>query len=248
MSIIQYSYLGKFGRFGNQLFQYAFARSYAEMIGAKFEVPDWIGRRLFVGLEDDDYISCTLPYTEVDTFEWGCSNIDLLGYFQFEKALSIIKKENVHKWFTFKPEFTDNVPARDICAHLRRGDYLSHSDVFCVVSQDSYLKACDTFGLDASSLTWVSEDIRLSGYGTTQEQDMIYDFVTLMKAKVVLRSNSTFSWWAAELGGGDIYSPVIDDRLGFQDVDFVKGNHPWIIYPNYGLKATPKPVCDLVIS
>ena len=32
------------GRFGNQLHEYAACRKYAEIVGAKLEVPDWDGR------------------------------------------------------------------------------------------------------------------------------------------------------------------------------------------------------------
>ena len=44
---LQMSTLGANGRFGNQLFQYAFARRYAETHGLELAVSDWVGRDLF---------------------------------------------------------------------------------------------------------------------------------------------------------------------------------------------------------
>lgn len=46
-SAISMSSLGKFGRFGNQLFQYAFLRICAQKSGAVVECPPWIGQTLF---------------------------------------------------------------------------------------------------------------------------------------------------------------------------------------------------------
>lgn len=45
--VIATSSLGAIGRFGNQVFQYAFAALYADRHGLALETPDWIGRRLF---------------------------------------------------------------------------------------------------------------------------------------------------------------------------------------------------------
>lgn len=44
---IQFTRLGSYGRFGNQLLQYGFLRLYAAKFGLSIECPDWIGRDLF---------------------------------------------------------------------------------------------------------------------------------------------------------------------------------------------------------
>ena len=52
MNKVQVSCLGGMGRFGNQLFQYAFAKSYADKYNCILEIPsDWIGWKIFE-LED----------------------------------------------------------------------------------------------------------------------------------------------------------------------------------------------------
>src|SRR5262245_49493375 len=98
--VVQCTTLGSFGRFGNQLFQYAFARAYAERYGALLEVPDWIGRRLF-GVTDP-YPSRALPRTAQDCIPWGEVNIDLFGYFQKRECLSILSRDRLRRWFRIR--------------------------------------------------------------------------------------------------------------------------------------------------
>ena len=45
--VLTMSILGKLGRFGNQLFQYAFLRICASQIDARVECPVWVGQYLF---------------------------------------------------------------------------------------------------------------------------------------------------------------------------------------------------------
>ena len=88
-AVVSLSSLGHIGRFGNQLFQYAFVRLYAREHGLVAQVPDWIGRDLFD--LDDPLPAGPLPVvneTQVDMFaslnrESGqvFANCDLEGYF-----------------------------------------------------------------------------------------------------------------------------------------------------------------------
>src|SRR5919202_2877616 len=57
--VLTMSCLGKLGRFGNQLFQYAFLRICAERSGSRVECPFWIGQTLFG--HKDASISQQLP-------------------------------------------------------------------------------------------------------------------------------------------------------------------------------------------
>lgn len=111
-SILTMSSLGKLGRFGNQLFQYAFLRICARQAGAQVECPSWIGQSLFGHAEPPisqqlapaieqldqgetlfDAIPEFISYIEkmagassirvgVEALEQGLSNVDLWGFFQ----------------------------------------------------------------------------------------------------------------------------------------------------------------------
>lgn len=112
-TVLTMSSIGQLGRFGNQLFQYAFLRICAEKSGAKVECPPWIGQTLF-GHNDApiskrlppaierkgegeslfDVIPEFIPYLEKiaetkssrvgsEVLETGLANVDLWGFFQF---------------------------------------------------------------------------------------------------------------------------------------------------------------------
>lgn len=49
--MISFRKLGRFGRFGNQLFQYTGTRLYAESNGFDFSFPNWIGSKIFKGVK-----------------------------------------------------------------------------------------------------------------------------------------------------------------------------------------------------
>jgi hypothetical protein len=83
------STLGQNGRFGNQIFQYAYLRLYASNCGAAVETSDWIGRDLFS--IDDPLVTSRLPSLHEGSFdaalalrggERPAANVDLVGYFQ----------------------------------------------------------------------------------------------------------------------------------------------------------------------
>lgn len=115
--VLTMSSLGKLGRFGNQLFQYAFLKICAKNSGAKVECPPWIGQTLFGNYDAPisqrlppaievngvretlfDTIPEFIPYLEklagdssyrVDSkaIEDGIVNVDLWGFFQVHTRL-----------------------------------------------------------------------------------------------------------------------------------------------------------------
>lgn len=226
--IIQIRSLGSYGRVGNQLFQYAFARGYAEAIGAKLETPPWIGQYLFEDVHDP-LPSLDLPTLSVDEHPEGHTNVNLHGYFQYGKCFDYYTLDKVREWYTFREDLIEKYyPANiDLAVHLRRGDYTTqYADTFCTVSLDSYRRAILEQGYNTDRLTVVSE---INPTVTPIEgAEWLEDFFTLNAAKVLFRANSTFSWWAGTLGNHQaIYSPVVEGLRGPRnDVKFIKGNHP----------------------
>jgi len=249
--IVSVSCLGKWGRFGNQLFQYAFARAYAEKYQCRLETPRWIGQELF-DIHDPPISRTLIRHHNSSLPPTGQTNIDLLGYYQNAQCLRFMTRSWLKQLYMFKDEWVSRFPNPKepyVAAHLRRGDYVSKfSDVYCVVSEKSYIRACEKFGIDKSKIVWVSEenptvDEELSRRGL----GFLPDFFKLINADVVLRSNSTFAWWAGVLGNGKVFSPVVDDKTGWQDVDFVEGNWPKLV-DTKNTKGS-KPVCtDLFLE
>jgi hypothetical protein len=198
------------------------------MHNAVLETPVWFGQTFFD--IDDPPVSRPLPRMPLDCLPWGQANIDLFGYFQFQEAVANLSVTELRRWYSFKPEWAayfQRARPYYIAAALRRGDYLQMSDVFAIISEDSYLIACERYGLDSNALIFVGEELRTDNPPLdNQGLGFLTDFLTVMNADVVLRANSTFSWWAALLGGAKVYSPLVEHLTGYQTVEYVEGNWP----------------------
>lgn len=141
---ITMSSLGSNGRFGNQLFQYAFMKFYSLRHGLKMAVPDWSGRKLF-GLKDPSSDRLALPelafngFSDADTALWDAADppldVDFFGYFQeipscWQMHRSLLKtlfalpareSKALDQWCA---EITGNGRRELIAIHVRRQDYL----------------------------------------------------------------------------------------------------------------------------
>ena len=212
------------GRFGNQMFQYATARAYAELHNVSLHTQPWVGQEIFE-LSDQPYKK--LPLAEFDVLPIGKTDITLHGYFMHSDATKILNTQKLRQWFRLRPKWRNLINQVEIAAHLRYGDYIDLAGIYCLITKESYVKACQKFGLDSKSITWVSEEttnkIKIDG-----KLNFLPDFIVLMTAKTLFRANSSFSWWAATLNNGNVYSPIVEARTGWNDVDFVHGNWPRI--------------------
>jgi Glycosyl transferase family 11 len=129
--VLTMSSLGKLGRFGNQLFQYAFLRICAQKRGARVECSPWIGQTLFghydapiaerlppaieyqdLGENLFDKIPEFIPYLEKlaeakssrigpEALDFGLGDVDLWGYFQFHTQ--VLKPYQPYFRFLFQP-------------------------------------------------------------------------------------------------------------------------------------------------
>ena len=141
---IMCSALGTYGRFANQLLQYAMTRLYAEDHGLTAEFTDWIGRDLF-GF-DDPLLGAPLPeLSEKDADLLGAlsgrdnrdlAGRDLWGYFQKDSRDFAGHRDRFRRLFTPRPELAAvtegwraklNAGGRPLVAlHLRRGDFVTN--------------------------------------------------------------------------------------------------------------------------
>lgn len=230
--IIQFKRLGKSGRFGNQLFQYIFARAYAEKYNAVLEIPHWIGEKIFKNVSHRKP-TCKLSETRLDQVPWGQVNIDLYGYFQKKQFTDIVSESKVRDWLQFKDKWIKRFKKKEkysIVAHLRRGDYVvKYSHHFCIVTKESYVRACKKYALPQDKVTWLSEETQKHISELSNKLQFLPDLFSTINADVLLRANSTFSFWGGFFSKGKVYSPLVENRVGPCDVDFIEGNSAKIV-------------------
>ena len=226
--IVQVTRLGKMGRFGNQIFQYLFARAYAEKYDAILEIPNWVGQKIFKNVEHPKP-SVKLPTTKTDQVKWGMVNIDLGGYFQRKEFIDILSETKIRSWLQFQDRWEKRFPKEatfSVVAHLRRGDYISKfSNEYCEISKESYLRACDKFNIPKKNIRWVSEETQIKDPRLDDDLQFLPDFFLMVNADVLLRANSTFSFWAGFFNKNEVYSPVVRGKAGLNTVEFIEGNH-----------------------
>lgn len=222
------------GRFGNLLFQYAHARAWAEKNSYELCLPPWIGEKVF------EIPEAVRPEKYPRDVVWSPENLR-----QNQRDLIYTRKQ-VREWFRFRPEIADRLyghepPPGFAVLNVRQGqDYLDAGLV--VISGESYMAAALSRGFNLSQTEYETDtdptllegfggDILSSGLNTTMA--CIPSFYRLMKADTLFRANSTFSWWAATLGHGRVFSPVIVGLKGGipnQRCDnFVDGNWPRMV-------------------
>ena len=137
--ILAHSLLGQNGQFGNQLFQYAFTRLFAEKLQRGACVPKWAGSTLFA--LDDPPVVQVYPHHRDLTHKWDESQLnvyaadippclDISGYFQFHTSYYAPHKERIREWFSptaeiearFGTAMVAMVGHRTlVCLQLRRG-------------------------------------------------------------------------------------------------------------------------------
>jgi len=209
------------------LFQYVFARDYAETYNATLEIPEWIGEKIFKNVSHQRP-SCRLLLTDKDRIPWGDVNIDLWGYFQKKEFINNLSAKKIRRWLQFKDEWLERFKKKDaysLIAHLRRGDYVTkYSNNFCIVTKESYINACRKYSLPVEKITWLSEETQKFTPELDNDLQFLPDFFSMINADVLLRSNSTFSLWAGFFNKNKVYSPLVKDKVGFSDVEFVEGN------------------------
>lgn len=140
--IVTMSTLGNYGRFGNQITQYAFLKIYAKEHGFSVETPgNWVGHSLFGKREQS--ISRQLPRIQqssqdpqlerlLNTHE-PLQNIDIQGYFQYHTSFYAQYKNYFRSLFKPLPEieapllealkYLRTIGKTLVGLHLRRGDY-----------------------------------------------------------------------------------------------------------------------------
>jgi len=171
--IITFSRFGNYGRFANQVFQYAFLKLYAKKHNLKLQLPYWIGQYLF-GHNDEpvsgdfkkinDIVSNDSSYLAKDSPIAGSAhpiiNADISGYFQYHTSYYAPNKDFFRSLFCpigEAKEVTDRLIEKlkskgktIISLHLRRGDY----GTFSAPSSRCFFVAPSSWYLDWLKQNW----------------------------------------------------------------------------------------------
>ncbi len=238
----QISTLGSNGRFGNQIFQICYGLAVATKYDRLLEIPDnWCGLDIF-DVSDRvvprKEIFTNTPQTYVDQQLSGNSledyqAIDLYGYWQNQRSIDLYSKADVQSWLKFKPWVTEmfarKSASKRIVVHKRRGDYVRQPNHYCSITDTSFDKAVEQvkakYG-EAFVMEITEESPTRNAYCEAFGLDFLADFMLMVNADYLVRSNSTFSLVAGWFSDVKVFAPVVADKVGWNDVDFVEGNWP----------------------
>jgi hypothetical protein len=180
--MLAFNHLGKLGRLGNQMFQYAALRGISANRGYDFAIPPSVFRNTWADhqlLEVFDlphlprsnikYLSNgRAPIAREKHFEFDeilftqCPDeSSLLGFFQSEKYFQCIS-QSIREDFTFRPHIKDpcehmmNEVGDAISLHVRRTDYTTNTN-HTALGIEYYEKALQFFPSDAAVIIFTDD-------------------------------------------------------------------------------------------
>jgi hypothetical protein len=230
---------------GNRLFQYCWAREIAEKKGFCFITDPIPGfpetYKILPGKKIDNNVLFTgvCPSTGAPTQIFNMNEIydhsgkiTIHGYPQRYEYYAF-NKNNISKWLTIENEELYDVPDEyDIVLHVRLGDYLNSGWNLSIEYYKSILKKEKYKNAYIITDDPNNQEIyKLIDFGCILKDNSMFgsmaymaDFVFAKKAKKIIISPSTFSWWAAFLGEGIVYfpsglSPIWGKSPGINNID-----------------------------
>ncbi len=198
--MITYRQLGRNGRLGNQLWQIASTLGIALRRGEAAGFPYWRYQPYFS--VPDEF------FPDLD----AAPSRDLgLDYLQDVRFLNGVEAE-VRRYFRPAPDVWSRLSRRfdgaltlahKTSVHVRRGDYLQHSDLFPPLPLSYYAEAMDLtegpYLIFSDDIEWCRRHLPDGCY--FMDHNMDFEDLFLMAAcDEHITANSTFSWWAAWLG------------------------------------------------
>lgn len=220
-------YVNIIGGVGNQLFQiaagYAYSKKYdkkliinptrwfagqgtnpaiyKDTIFKNFEYGSLPLTRDVIGIHEKRFNYDELPY--------HLGNVSLNGYFQSLKYFEEVKDEFIS--LLNLPEINENLKI-DVGLHIRRGDYLKHPTIHHVCHTDYFEHFFEKFkDRDIKVFTddpnHVMNEFARYKFDILKADSDIKELACMTRCDTLVGSNSTFSWWAALIGGKTSYFP-----------------------------------------
>lgn len=210
------------GGIGNQLFQIATAYSYSKKYDKKLVIDEssWfcgqgkpptdyknsiLKNFLFESSSNrnvvDIHEKVELTYEDLPVYN---EDVRLCGYFQSPKYFDWCFEEFKNNlWLpTIDTSFLNE---KNVAFHIRRGDYLYYPGIFNVCGTDYFDKMFSEFkdyqiNVFTDSPQHVLEEFQHQDFMLVQSSSELADFLLMSQHQNIVCSNSSFSWWASQLG------------------------------------------------
>lgn len=224
--MIQFSKLGKLGRFANQMWEIAATYSLAQKYDVDWRIPAWSYSKYFETVfpegemlsPDHVYKEPHYKYKEINSPDlWAFNKVtDLQGYFQDTRHWWL-KEEDIRNLFKFKQEYVDEVireysylyDKSTIAVGVRRGDYVgSLKGNYHILSPSYYINALQKFDYEKYNIVFISDDLEWckfhfgclpNAFFPSFNSD-IYQFIAGSLCDNWIIGNSTFHFFSAFLG------------------------------------------------
>lgn len=215
--MISFNNLGKMGRLGNQMFQYAALKGIAHHKGYWYSIPEQNDLKsvfkLPSTLSNNNVTSLQVDriFFDQNLFDYCPDDIDLVGYFQTEKYFQHIDKE-IRQDFTFhdriekiSSQYRNSVfPKIDLISmHIRRTDYLSDSN-FTSLSLEYYEHALSLLPkvpviIFSDDPSWCKHNFKDRRFTVSVSNNQGIDLCLMSLCNYHIIANSSFSWWGSWL-------------------------------------------------
>jgi hypothetical protein len=214
-------YVNVCGGVGNQLFQIANGFAYSKKYSKELYVnsSNWNASQgnhcdsykddLFKNFkyespENNRYTILTERNSDFYELPFIDGDVVLEGYFQSLKYFDTDKDEFMSKLCLRKVD-TSFIKEKNVAIHIRRGDYLRHSNVHLVCGEKYFttmFKKFDKYQVNVftDSPEYVLKEFDPYYFNLIQTSSELNDLTLMSKHDNIVCSNSSFSWWASILG------------------------------------------------
>lgn len=218
--MITFSKLGKYGRIGNQMFQYAALIGISKKTGFDWGVNIFKSSDMWNCFYLDEIFELDIkpfegniinqykePYFHFCKNAFNISdNTDIFGYFQSYKYFEHCCCE-ILRQFTFKEKLQGKIKqygTNFTSIHVRRGDYINKSDYHPSYDMSYYNEACKIiedvrYLVFTDDIDWCKNNFKGSKFEIVENLNDFESLCLMARARNNIIANSSFSWWGSYL-------------------------------------------------
>ena len=242
--MITFKDLGRHGRLGNQMFQYAALKSLSIHKKYTIKIPYCNITEVFdlkeeeLGKEDLTMINSyyTQPYFGFDESFFSLKDgVNIKGYFQSEKYFFPIKSY-IGEVFIFKQK-PCSLKEKTVSIHVRRGDYVRKQMYHPLCSMNYYERAMSLFTdvkflVFSDDIEWCKQNFKGNQFVFSEGNSEGEDIALMSMCDHNIIANSSFSWWGAYLNKNKSKKVIVPKNwfgpaLGHGPIDLIPKE--WII-------------------